>query len=171
MADWLITTATEKMSFLFPWQDGRSMCPVCFYGHTLAAEPVEHRAGHHCASLPLECWEMLRRLQRSPGQRMRRLQAGHSGLRAFIFESLIFKSKIKSLNFFHISFGQSPTVSAGPFSWLHEALWHFQAPLWTWQSDKNEWDVILTFILRVGNCFRENKKRISVLNSGENGAS
>lgn len=47
------------------------MYPVRPYWNPLAAESMEHCARHHCASFPHECWEMLRRPQRSPGQRMR----------------------------------------------------------------------------------------------------
>lgn len=117
----------------FPWQDGWSMCPVYFYWHTLAAEPLEHCSGHHCASFTLECWEMLWRLQHSPCQRMRPTHPDWNcslcaqmhwwskwtePKRAFIFESLIFKLKKKINKCFPHCFGQSPTVCAGPFWWL-----------------------------------------------------
>lgn len=89
----------EKISFslVCPRQDGWSMHAVSSYWHTVATEVVEHRDGRRRASLPFECREMLRRIQHSPGQRVRRTYPGCSSWteprRTFFSESFILKSK------------------------------------------------------------------------------
>lgn len=62
----------ELSGFLFcaSVQDGRSVHSVSSHRHAVAAELVEHRAGRDRATLPTECGEVLRRIQRPPGRRM-----------------------------------------------------------------------------------------------------
>lgn len=72
---WVLSIISQELSAYFPlsvrpWQDGRPVRSVSPHRHAVAAELVERRARRDRATLPAECIQVLRRIQRPPGQRV-----------------------------------------------------------------------------------------------------